>query len=59
MIFYRLMLRDGSSTVVDVAQAQRLLRTGKVISIKEVGKERVLYQRRRMQPVRGTNYLTK
>ena len=59
MTFYRLMLRDGSSTIVDCAQAQRLLRSGKVVSIKEVGKERVFYQRRRMQPFGDSNYLTK
>jgi hypothetical protein len=60
--FFRLMLRDGSSVEVDAIQARRLIRAGKVISVKEIGRNSPLYQRRVMRPDANLNavgYYTK
>ena len=59
MTWYRLMLRDGGSVVVDAAAARRLLKQGKVISVKSLGSASPLYPRRDMRPTAGTNYVTK
>jgi hypothetical protein len=59
MIYYRLMLRDGGSVVIDAAAARLLLKQGKVISVKSVGSASPLYPRRDMRPAAGANYLTK
>jgi len=59
MTYYRVCLRAGGSIVADAATTRLMISQGKVISVKAIGRESPLYQRREVTPAAGTHYLTK